>query len=43
MWQDYKAAADCLVEHVGKLRPVADAKPDDFAVLLIFGSSTARI
>jgi integrase len=33
MWQDYKAAADVLVSHLGKSRSVADVGPDDFASL----------
>jgi integrase len=32
-WIDYKAAADLIIEHLGKARPVADLGPDDFAEL----------
>jgi integrase len=32
-WIDYKAAADLLIEHLGKARPVTDLGPDDFAEL----------
>jgi integrase len=32
-WQDYKAACDLLIGHLGKGRLVADLDPDDFAGL----------
>jgi integrase len=32
-WQDYKAACDLLVEHLGRGRLVEDLGPDDFAAL----------